>query len=73
MNYKIKFNKKLFWDYKIPENIKDETILIFCISKTLNNGTFDDVKAIPLKLIEKYINKLSLSKKIMNFWKWYLN
>ncbi len=69
---KINFSKKLFWDYEITEqDLKKEDVLIFYISRILNNGTRDDVFEIPLELIEKHMDRLSLSGKVRKFWKWY--
>jgi hypothetical protein len=69
----IKFNKKLFWDYDISDqDLEKEDVLIFYISRVLNNGTIKDVKEIPIELIDKYIDRLNLSSKVKNFWEWYL-
>lgn len=73
MSSKINFSKKLFWDYEITEqDLEKEDVLIFYISRILNNGTRDDVFEIPLELVEKYMDRLSLSGKVRKFWKWYL-
>jgi hypothetical protein len=69
----IKFNKRLFWDYDISnQDLEKEDVLIFYISRILNNGTIKDVKEIPIELIEKYIDRLNLSTKVRKFWEWYL-
>lgn len=69
----IRFNKKLFWDYEISEgDLKKEDVLIFYISRVLNNGTLSDVLEIPVELIRKYIDRLSLSSEVRRFWNWYL-
>ena len=69
----IKFNKRLFWDYDISDqDLEKEDVLIFYISRILNNGTIKDVKEIPIELIEKYIDRLNLSSKVRKFWEWYL-
>jgi hypothetical protein len=73
MDYQIKINKKLLWDYQITEeDLKNEKILIFYISRVLNNGNLIDVKEIPPSLIIKYIDMLHLSKRVRQFWEWYL-
>ena len=70
---KITFNKKLIWDYDISErDLSDEGIFIFYLSRVLNNGTLDDISEIPLPVIEKYMPRLFLSKKVRKFWEWYL-
>lgn len=73
MDYLAKLNKKVLWDYKISEeDLKNESVLIFYLSRLLNNGNFDDISEIPLELIEKYLDKFSLSRKVRKFWVWYL-
>ena len=73
MKPKIKFNKKLIWDYEITEkDLEKENVLILYLSRVLNNGTFNDVSSIPLELIEKYIDRLYVSERVRKFWKWYL-
>ena len=68
-----KFNKKFFWDYDISDqDLKKEDVLIFYISRVLNNGAIKDVKEIPIELIDKYIDRLTLSSKVRKFWEWYL-
>ncbi|MGQ9706984.1 MAG: hypothetical protein ACUVWP_08340 [bacterium] len=73
MNNKLKLNKKLLWDYYIKEeDLEKEEILILYISKVLNNGTLNDISEIPVEIIEKYIDKLFLSRNVRKFWKWYI-
>jgi len=71
--YMVKLNKKLLWDYQISEeDLKEERVFIFYLSRLLNNGSFGDISEIPLELIEKYVDKLSLSREVRKFWEWYL-
>jgi len=73
MEYMVKLNKKLLWDYQISEeDLKKERVFIFYLSRLLNNGSFGDISEIPLELIEKYADKLHLSRKVRKFWEWYL-
>lgn len=73
MKQTVKFNPKLLWDYAITEkDLEREDVLIFYISRVLNNGVIEDVHGIPLELIEKYFDRLHLSSKIRKFWEWYL-
>ncbi len=69
----IKFNKKLMWDYEISENdLVREEVFILYLSRLLNYGTHLEVSPIPLNLIEKYLPRLYLSRKVRKFWEWYL-
>jgi len=73
MEYMVKLNKKLLWDYQISEeDLKKERVFIFYLSRLLNNGNFGDISEIPLELIERYVDKLHLSRKVRKFWEWYL-
>ncbi len=69
MGYLGKFNKKLLWDYQVSEeDLKEEKVFIFYLSRVLNNGNSADIGELPLELIEKYIDKLCLSRKVRKFW-----
>ena len=69
----IKFNPKLLWDYSLTEqDLEREDVLIFYISRVLNNGTLVDVQGIPLDLIEKYFDRLFSPRRIRVFWERYL-
>ncbi|MBI2611499.1 hypothetical protein HYW54_01995 [Candidatus Gottesmanbacteria bacterium] len=70
----IPVNPNLTWDYMITERaLNDEKILTWYLSRVLSHGTSKDVKTLPLTLIKKYLPKLTLSKPVFNFWKWYLS
>ena len=72
MGYLGKLNKKLLWDYQVSEeDLKEEKVFIFYLSRVLNNGNSADISELPLELIEKYIDKLCLSRKVRKFWEWY--
>ena len=72
MGYLGKLNKKLLWDYQVSEeDLKKEGVFIFYLSRVLNNGNSADISELPLELIEKYIDKLCLSRKVRKFWGWY--
>jgi len=73
MEYLGKLNKKLLWDYDISEeDLKDERVFLFYLSRVLNNGNAADIKELPRDLIQRNINKLCLSRKVRKFWEWYL-
>lgn len=70
---RIKFNKKLLWDYDISEeDLEKEDVYLFYVSRVLNNGTFGEVKEIPIEFIEKNLDRLNLSSKVRKFWEWHL-
>ncbi|MDQ1328647.1 MAG: hypothetical protein QG641_1932 [Candidatus Poribacteria bacterium] len=73
MEAKVKFNKKLLWDYDISEgDLEKEDALILYVSRVLNNGTKAEVSEIPLEFIKKHLDELNLSSRVRNFWEWYL-
>ncbi len=73
MEHKLKFNKTLLWDYQITEeDLKNEEIYIFYLSRVLNNGNYQDIKELPLETIKKYLGRLHLTSKVRKFWEWYL-
>jgi len=73
LEHKLRFNKSLLWDYQITEeDLKNEEILIFYLSRVLNNGNYRDTKELPLETIKKYLGRLHLSRKVRKFWEWYL-
>jgi len=73
MEHKVKFNRKLFWDYQITQkDLENEDVFIFYLSRVLNNGSFQDITEIPVETIKKYLKKLHLASKVRKFWEWYL-
>ena len=73
MEHRLKFNRILFWDYEISEeDLKDDGVFIFYLSRILNNGCFQDIKEIPTEVIQQYLGKLHLSNRVRKFWEWYL-
>lgn len=73
MQTKLRFNKKLLWDYDITEqDLEREDVLILYLSRVLNGGTREDVSEIPLGLIEERLPRLFLSRRVRRFWEWYL-
>lgn len=70
---KLTFNKKLLWDYDLTEeDLENENLFIFYLSRLLNNGSFDDVQEVPPEVIEQYLYRLHLSGAVRRFWQWYL-
>jgi hypothetical protein len=73
MNPTVKFNPRLMWDYSITKkDLQNEDVLILYISRVLDNGTLVDVKGVPLELVDKYLDRLYLSRSVRTFWEWYL-
>jgi hypothetical protein len=69
----LRFNKSLLWDYQITEeDLKNEEVFIFYLSRVLNNGSYRDIKELRLETIKKYLKRLHLSRRVRKFWEWYL-
>jgi hypothetical protein len=73
LDHELRFNKSLLWDYQITEeDLKNEEVFIFYLSRVLNNGSYRDIKELPLETIKKYLKGLHLSRRVRKFWEWYL-
>lgn len=71
--FSINVNKRLIWDYPWKEDeYQSPNFFKWYLSRVLNNGTYNDVRQIPLSVIREYLSELNLSRKVEDFWKWYL-
>ena len=68
----MRINEKLLWDYDIPADAEsNEAFLELYIKRVLTHGTLDDIRAVGLSIIHKYIPRLFLPQDIHEFWYWY--
>jgi len=68
----LPINKKLLWDYAIPANAEsNEAFRELYVKRVLTHGTADDIRAVGLSIIHKYIPRLFLPQDIHEFWHWY--
>ena len=73
VEYRPKLKKTLLWDYEISDRDLDrEDVYIFYLSRILNNGTYSDIREIPVDVIQRHLPRLHLSGKVRKFWEWYL-
>ncbi|MFH1859902.1 MAG: hypothetical protein ABH870_02645 [bacterium] len=71
--FSINVNKRLIWDYPWKEDeYQSSNFFNWYLSRVLNNGTYIDIRQIPLSIIREYLDKLNLSRKVEDFWKRYL-
>ena len=57
MGYLGRLNRRLLWDYQVSEeDLREERVFIFYLSRVLNNGNSADISELPLELIERYID-----------------
>lgn len=67
-------NPDLVWDYDIPHDGMENTAFRrWYIARVLTRGRVEDVRAIGLRTILKYLPELILPPDIRYFWEWYFN
>ncbi len=72
--YEIQVNPALLWDYEFrQEEFRTEDFFVWYLGRQLDNGTFDEVRAIPHEVIAKYLDRLRICRRVREFWKWFLN
>jgi hypothetical protein len=72
--YEIPVNEKLFWDYKFsPNEYQTEKIFCLYLSKVLTIGSDADIKSVGIEVINNYLHKLNIPRRIKNFWQWYFD
>jgi len=70
----IRINKKLVWDYDIPENAhQDEAFRRWYIARVLTRGNAADLRAVGFDVIFAYLPVLNLPREIHQFWEWYFS
>lgn len=68
----LPINKKLIWDYDIPEDAQtNEAFREWYVKRVLTHGTMSDICAIGLATIHWYLPQLFLPQDIGAFWYWY--
>ena len=68
----IPINNKLLWDFDIPANAEsNEALRKLYIKRVLTHGTAEDIRAVGLSIIHKYIPRLFLPQDIHEFWYWH--
>lgn len=72
--YSVAINPNLIWDYQINEKgVKTESFFTWYLIRVLTHGTSKDIKSIPLYVIRKYLEKITLPLAVKKFWQWYLS
>jgi hypothetical protein len=71
--YGIEVNRGLLWDYDFsPQQLNEDSFFVFYLSRLLERGTADEVKALPRDIISRYLDRLTIPRNIRRFWEWYL-
>ena len=72
--YNIEVNPGLLWDYNFsPTEIEQENFFIWYLGRLLERGTAAEVKRIPTEVVARYLERLSIPRRVRRFWQWYLN
>ena len=71
--YDLEINPALLWDYKFaPEEMQAENFFIWYLGRLLERGTAAEVKRLPREVVAKYLDRVSVSRRVRRFWEWYL-
>ena len=71
--YNIEVNPALMWDYDFTsEQMQEESFLIWYLSRLLDSGTAAEVKRLPVEVVARYLDHLSISHRVRRFWEWYI-
>jgi hypothetical protein len=66
--------RELVWDHDIPsEPERDEGFMTFYVGRVLERGTAEDVRALGLDRIRKYLAQAPLPRQVLDFWHWWLD
>lgn len=70
----ILINKKLVWDYDIPDDAQEnEAFRRWYITRVLTHGTAADLRALGLAVVHDYLPSIFLPPEIHEFWQWYFS
>ncbi|MDZ7363029.1 MAG: hypothetical protein ONB46_20255 [candidate division KSB1 bacterium] len=71
--HNIEVNPALLWDYEFsPTEMGEESFLVWYLGRLLERGTAAEVKRLPIEVIARYLNRLSISRRVRRFWEWYI-
>jgi len=69
----MEINRRLVWDYEIPEEgLKDEAFRRWYLARVLTRGSLADVQAVGLETVRQALPTLVLPEKTRRFWELYL-
>ena len=67
-----KVNRSLIWDYDFTEaDYGTEAFLRFYVGRVLTAGSDDDLRAIGLARVRRYLPDLDIPREKREFWEWY--
>jgi hypothetical protein len=71
--YNIEVNPALLWDYEFsPTEMGEESFLVWYLGRLLERGMAAEGKRLPIEVIARYLNRLSISRRVRRFWEWYI-
>jgi hypothetical protein len=64
---------ELVWDHEIPADPEaDEGFVVFYVGRVLDRGTAEDVRALGLERIRKFLDVAPARREVIDFWRWWL-
>ncbi len=69
----LAIRRDLVWDYDVPADPEhDEGFLALYVGRVLDRGRAEDVRALGLDLIRRYLDVAPARREVIEFWRWYL-
>jgi hypothetical protein len=50
----------------------EESFLVWYLGRLLERGMAAEGKRLPIEVIARYLNRLSISRRVRRFWEWYI-
>lgn len=65
--------REMMWDYPVPEDPEsDDTFMALYVGRVLDRGTAEDVRALGLETIRRYLDVAPARREVIEFWRWWL-
>lgn len=66
--------RELLWDYDVPADPEhDDGFMALYVGRVLDRGTAEDVRALGLDRIRRYLDVAPARREVIEFWRWYLD
>jgi hypothetical protein len=70
----LRVRRELLWDYDVPSQPEaDEGFMALYVGRVLDRGTAEDVRALGLRLICRYLDVAPVRREVAEFWRWWLS
>ncbi len=69
----LSIRRELLWDYDVPPDPeRNEAFVALYVGRVLDRGTAEDVRALGLDAIRRYLDRAPARREVIEFWRWYL-